>query len=574
MAGGNHGDRPVHARLALTFALLAVLVLFVPATASAAGKSPCPRPVAGSVVAQPPDLYSVHGLLSVVFDYFTTVDRAGRTLFCFVTPSGMESPTLHINPGDTLEIKLTNMVPAPPASAPSEVVSSAADRCGALTMTIASVNIHFHGTNTPPTCHADEVIHTLVNSGQTFTYRLKIPRNEPPGLYWYHPHVHGLSEAAVQGGASGVIEVEGIANIQPALNGLPARYLVIRDQLVANPPRSMNARPPPGWDLSLNYVPIPYPKYPPAVIRMQAGGEEFWRVTNACADTMIDLQLLYDGKPQPLQIAAFDGVPTGSQDGTRTGTLETQTDILLPPAGRAEFIVAGPKFRVRDAMLVTRAVNTGPAGDHDPARPLAVIRTVPGFAASPRSILHTGPANRQRFEGLANAKVTARRTLYFSESTTFPPDSKNAARPPDDDQGIVKFFITVEGAQPRIFSPTNPPAIVTRQGAVEDWTIENRSKEVHVFHIHQIHFLLLAVNGVPVAKDRQQFYDTYPVGFWKGKGPYPSIKVRMDFRGPVVGDFVYHCHILEHEDGGMMAIIRVLPRKSSGAKKSMQASHV
>ena len=40
----------------------------------------------------------------------------------------------------------------------------------------------------------------------------------------------------------------------------------------------------------------------------------------------------------------------------------------------------------------------------------------------------------------------------------------------------------------------------------------------------------------------------------------PSVKLRMDFRGPEVGDFVYHCHILEHEDGGMMAIIRVLPR--------------
>jgi FtsP/CotA-like multicopper oxidase with cupredoxin domain len=48
------------------------------------------------------------------------------------------------------------------------------------------------------------------------------------------------------------------------------------------------------------------------------------------------------------------------------------------------------------------------------------------------------------------------------------------------------------------------------------------------------------------------------VPFWSDKGPYPSVKVRIDFRGPIIGDFVYHCHILEHEDGGMMAIIRVL----------------
>jgi FtsP/CotA-like multicopper oxidase with cupredoxin domain len=80
--------------------------------------------------------------------------------------------------------------------------------------------------------------------------------------------------------------------------------------------------------------------------------------------------------------------------------------------------------------------------------------------------------------------------------------------------------------------------------------------------MHQIHFKLLEVNGVPVPKQRQQFYDTIQVPYWDGVSPtYPSVKVRMDFRGAVVGDFVYHCHILDHEDGGMMAIIRVKPPK-------------
>lgn len=69
------------------------------------------------------------------------------------------------------------------------------------------------------------------------------------------------------------------------------------------------------------------------------------------------------------------------------------------------------------------------------------------------------------------------------------------------------------------------------------------------------------MNGKSVPKDRQQIFDTYQVPYWEGPGhPYPSITVRMDFRGPDIGDFVYHCHILEHEDAGMMAIIRVKPR--------------
>ena len=66
-----------------------------------------------------------------------------------------------------------------------------------MTMTIISVNMHFHGTNTTPACHGDQVIHALVNSGETFQYSLTIPVNEPLGLYWYHPHVHGVAEAAV-----------------------------------------------------------------------------------------------------------------------------------------------------------------------------------------------------------------------------------------------------------------------------------------------------------------------------------------------------------------------------------------
>ncbi|MGA7863562.1 MAG: multicopper oxidase domain-containing protein [Stellaceae bacterium] len=160
------------------------------------------------------------------------------------------------------------------------------------------------------------------------------------------------------------------------------------------------------------------------------------------------------------------------------------------------------------------------------------------------------PANHELFEGLANATVTAKRTLYFSEVLS---DPTNPASP-------TNFFITVDGATPTLFDPNNPPAIVTKQGAVEDWMIQNRSQENHEFHMHQIHFLLLEQNGVPVPPEQRQYLDMIQVPYWSGTGPYSSVKVRMDFRGMDVGDFVYHCHILGHEDAGMMATIRVLPR--------------
>jgi FtsP/CotA-like multicopper oxidase with cupredoxin domain len=255
-----------------------------PAFASTATEGPCRRPAAGSVVAEPADLYSRSGLLKVDFNYFTSVDASGRTLFCFVTTDGVESPTLHLHPGDTLELMVTNRNPTPPPGSPTEVVSSASDRCGAVTMTITSVNVHFHGTNTAPRCHADEVIHTLINSGQTFRYTVKFPDDQPPGLYWYHPHVHGIAEAAVQGGASGAIVIDGIENVQPAVARLPARLLLIRDQTIPKGPAPGGRVP--SWDLSLNYVPISYPHNIPAVIGMKPGGKEFWRVVNAAADTI------------------------------------------------------------------------------------------------------------------------------------------------------------------------------------------------------------------------------------------------------------------------------------------------
>jgi hypothetical protein len=88
--------------------------------------------------------------------------------------------------------------------------------------------------------------------------------------------------------------------------------------------------------------------------------------------------------------------------------------------------------------------------------------------------------------------------------------------------------------------------------------IQNRALEDHIFHIHQIHFQVLAVNGVAV--NDPAIRDTYDLPYWTGQGAYPSITVAMDFRDPnIVGTFVYHCHILQHEDAGMMGVIEVLP---------------
>jgi FtsP/CotA-like multicopper oxidase with cupredoxin domain len=528
--------------------------------AVAGNGSTCARYAPGSTIHEAPAIYSSHGVLRLKLFYRTSTDQAGRKLYCFVTEDGVESPTLHVSPGDQVRIQLTNQVAGTAAhahhAAPrAKIAGSPSSACGAIVMTSASVNMHYHGTKLPPVCHQDEVIRTLINSGETFEYDLHIPDNQPPGLYWYHPHVHGISEAAVLGGASGALIVDGIQNANPAVAGLKERVFIIRDNPLvpgaAGPVANMSQPVSDEWsvpgvpakDLSLNYIPIAYPKYILPKLMMNPGERQFWRVLNASADTILDLVLQYNLLSQPFEVIALDGVPLEHQKGQPAWR---EFHLLLPPAARAEVIVTGPSNRFEDAVLLTAGVNTGPAGESDPIRPLLRI-TVADNASEPLAAVPqaSGQIRAVPYIGLSALIPDTTRTLYFSESDPSGPRNQR------------DFFITVDGQKPVKFDPDAPPALTTTQGAIEDWIIENRSKENHEFHMHQLHFLLLERNGEPV---HSQDLDTVDLPYWSGAGPYPSLKIRLDFRDAEAGDFLYHCHILEHEDNGMMAVIRVVPK--------------
>jgi FtsP/CotA-like multicopper oxidase with cupredoxin domain len=140
------------------------------------------------------------------------------------------------------------------------------------------------------------------------------------------------------------------------------------------------------------------------------------------------------------------------------------------------------------------------------------------------------------------------RRLYFSEKLEDPNDPNSA----------TTFYLTVEGQVPTPFDPAAAaPNITVKQGDVEDWIIENRSTELHAFHIHQLHFQLREWSGVAI--NEPFLRDTVNVPYFNGRMlQYPSVRLRMDFRDPdTVGTFLYHCHLLEHEDAGMMGSIRV-----------------
>ena len=203
-------------------------------------------------------------------------------------------------------------------------------------------------------------------------------------------------------------------------------------------------------------------------------------------------------------------------------------------------------------MLVTRTVDTGDGGENDPNRPLVSIVTSPDAPEShSRLPADAQPLPPTRLPWLGTVKPVRVRKLYFSEEPVDP------ARP----NGDTRFMLTVEGQKPAPFDPaTSEPNIVVRQGEVEDWIIENRSTELHAFHIHQLHFEVLDWLGLAV--NEPFLRDTINIPFFSPRAmqAFPTVRLRMDFRDPnTVGTFVYHCHLLDHEDGGMMGLIRVLP---------------
>jgi len=212
------------------------------------------------------------------------------------------------------------------------------------------------------------------------------------------------------------------------------------------------------------------------------------------------------------------------------------------------------------AELLTRSVNTGSGGENDPVRPLAVIvgsKNAPALQS--RLSAAPEPLPKSSLPWLGTVSPARERRLYFTEKL----------QDPNDPNSPTTFFITVEGQQPVAFDPnSSTPNILVRQGDVEDWYIENRTQELHAFHIHQIHFMLTEWFGVAV--NEPFLRDVINVPFWDGKtSKYPSVKLRMDFRDPsIVGIFPYHCHLLEHEDGGMMGLVRVEPAEAMRAAQN------
>jgi FtsP/CotA-like multicopper oxidase with cupredoxin domain len=272
---------------------------------------------------------------------------------------------------------------------------------------------------------------------------------------------------------------------------------------------------------------------PLAAIGIKPGETELFRVVNASGHRHFDLAV--DG--QQLQLVAQDGVPLNTYPGAPAAL--TVSDIVIPPAGRAEFLVTGGRT---PAALISKCYASGPAGDTDPEVALGLLADDTNW---PNAATATTQAKRifklaslrfSQYFHTAMPAPAAARTIHFQE----------------DDNG---FYINGQA-----YDPASVPQVVARSGTTEEWTLENDTQEVHAFHIHQVHFIVESINGVAQPNPHwQDTFDMSPEGVGVAGQLIPSLtKVLIDFRDPTIrGTFLFHCHILDHEDGGMMAKITV-----------------
>jgi suppressor of ftsI len=258
-------------------------------------------------------------------------------------------------------------------------------------------------------------------------------------------------------------------------------------------------------------------------IEIAPNERQFWRIVNASADRYLDLRL--DG--QTFEIVALDGMPLAYHE-PKSPTRITN-HLLLAPAGRLEAIVTGPEPGTHSALR-TLCVDTGPDGDPNPEMVLADV-------VQPSS---DQPSSNPRPEQ-AHA-IDDRPPLYkpldVEPLMTTAPDFTVTFT--EDKNG---FYING-----RRFAADAPPMTSARIGTYQHWRIVNETGELHPFHIHQVHFLAYAENGVQLA--HPAWLDTVNVRYRS------SVDVILDFTDPVIkGMSVFHCHLLNHEDKGMMAKI-------------------
>ncbi len=377
-------------------------------------------------------------------------------------------------------------------------------------------NLHYHGLHIPPTGNGDNVF-LRINPGEKFNYEFEIAKNQAAGTFWYHPHLHGLVAEQLFGGLAGLFIVRGELDEIPEIKAAQEEFLVLQDfsldeggRLLSSMHMSlMMGRE--GDVITVNGQVNPSFALPEAgLLRLRilnASTSRFYRLS---LENHLFYQIATDGNGlnEPIEVR----------------------ELLLTPGQRADVLVKGDKqpgqYRLLNLPYDRGSMGMmgggGMMGRNDREVPI-VLATVK-YESSVESL--TLPTKLASISALPEPKTVRSFELNHGMSPAV---------------GMA-FLINGE--------PYRSDRIQTQVqlDTVEDWEITNTGVMDHPFHIHVNSFQVISRNGQPESLPAWRDTVLVPRG--------ETVRIRIPFRD-FAGLTVYHCHILDHEDLGMMGNLMI-----------------
>jgi len=429
-------------------------------------------------------------------------DVGGVRLYVRSYEGGSPGPTLRMKPGETLKIRLINDLPPNRDAMPADMSHP---------HQFNNTNFHFHGAHASPSGIADNVMRSMA-PGESYDIEIEVPKDHTRGTYWYHPHHHGSADVQMASGMFGAIIVEGDFADVPEIANARERLLVLTQ--VVHDSRGMienfeSLFP----ETATRFLTVNGQRRP--TITMRPGEVQRWRILN----TGYQDDMLLELEKHDLHFIAYDGI--------QLGAMETMKTHLILPGQRADVIIqAGAPGTYELRALPYDQGHPSPVG------PLArvVVTGEPMDMKLPTSL------PKPPLESIGDLEITGRRKLVFSGTA---PEADAAGH-------WQEFGFLIDGKK---FNPSRIDQRV-KLGSVEEWTIENTHvHDDHVFHIHTNPFMVTHLNGKPLATP--QWRDTAVV---ERNGGSLTFRTRfLDY----TGIYMLHCHMMNHEELGMMQTVEV-----------------
>jgi FtsP/CotA-like multicopper oxidase with cupredoxin domain len=369
----------------------------------------------------------------------------------------------------------------------------------------------------------------------TFQTRIELPESQQHGINWYHTHQHGSTADQVYGGLAGLIQVGDPLDPFPQYRGrFNERLFALTLGNVSVDPATGDRTPD-----DVNYITNQKPPYLDdwekrvngqlnPTFTLRPGESEVWTFASIGRTGFYNLGVVDENGETPWQGTII------AHDGNSIDLVPRALSLGLPEP----YLVEGPTF-VAPGQRLTMAV-TAPT---EPGTYYIVDNMAPNIQ----------PLGDGEFFALATIVVEGdpvdEPPPVFDPVGSIP---EVYSQEPDHRREFVfhsgggKF--TING-----FAFPDSPIVTIQAGQIEEWTLVNSSNVDHPFHIHQNDFAVISINGEPIDTSTQ------------GGGVYDYVSMRdtitIPANGEVVirwevqphfGKYVFHCHILTHEDAGMM----------------------